>query len=109
MLNLVAKKWVAALRSGKYEQGTGQLRNGDTYCCLGVLCDVALKEGVLDIFPQTAGTLINVPVVQKWSKLSNSWGGYSKKGSLVDDNDANKTFSQIADIIESEPEGLFIN
>lgn len=33
-------RWVAALRSGKYEQGTGQLRLGGTFCCLGVLCDV---------------------------------------------------------------------
>lgn len=32
--------WVAALRSGKYEQGRHQLRTGNRYCCLGVLCDV---------------------------------------------------------------------
>lgn len=34
-------KWVAALRSGKFQQGRGQLRKGDEYCCLGVLCKVA--------------------------------------------------------------------
>lgn len=28
--------WVAALRSGDYQQATGALRVGDTYCCLGV-------------------------------------------------------------------------
>lgn len=33
--------WVAALRSGQYKQGVGTLRKGDTYCCLGVLCEVA--------------------------------------------------------------------
>lgn len=34
-------KWVAALRSGKYEQGQKRLRSDDDkYCCLGVLCDV---------------------------------------------------------------------
>lgn len=33
-------KWVAALRSGQYKQGTKALRIGDNYCCLGVLCDV---------------------------------------------------------------------
>lgn len=38
--------WVAALRSGKYEQGKGMLAAQDSpaepvqYCCLGVLCDV---------------------------------------------------------------------
>ena len=35
------KKWVKALRSGKYEQCTGRLHlKGDGYCCLGVLCDI---------------------------------------------------------------------
>lgn len=33
-------KWVAALRSGKYQQTTGQLRNEKGFCCLGVLLDV---------------------------------------------------------------------
>jgi hypothetical protein len=34
-------KWLEALRSGKYQQTTGELRGGDKFCCLGVLCDVA--------------------------------------------------------------------
>ena len=34
--------WLTALRSGEYKQGEGQLRCcGNTYCCLGVLCDVS--------------------------------------------------------------------
>lgn len=33
-------KWTTALRSGEYRQGTGKLRDGDAFCCLGVLCDV---------------------------------------------------------------------
>ena len=36
-------KWVEALRSGDYKQGTNRLRIGDEYCCLGVLCDVYRK------------------------------------------------------------------
>lgn len=34
------KKWVEALRSGKYKQETdeGQLRHGDCYCAIGVAC-----------------------------------------------------------------------
>jgi hypothetical protein len=35
------QKWIAALRSGKYPQGTGYLQTADGFCCLGVLCDVA--------------------------------------------------------------------
>lgn len=40
------KKWLEALRSGKYEQGEGYLRRGlsendhGCYCCLGVLYEV---------------------------------------------------------------------
>lgn len=32
-------KWVAALRSGRFNQSVGSLRNdqSDAYCCLGVL------------------------------------------------------------------------
>jgi len=35
-------EWVAALRSGKYEQCTSHLhtKNGGGYCCLGVLADI---------------------------------------------------------------------
>ena len=42
----VKAKWVAALRSGEYEQGTEMLRPGEnTYCCLGVLADVVDPNG----------------------------------------------------------------
>lgn len=40
-VNAIFDKWITALRSGEYEKGTGQLRSSDnTYCCLGVLCEV---------------------------------------------------------------------
>lgn len=41
------KKWVDALRSGKYIQGRSWLKNTktNTYCCLGVLCEVLVEEG----------------------------------------------------------------
>lgn len=42
-------KWVAALRSGEYQQGQTRLKRtiGDTakYCCLGVLCDLLDHDG----------------------------------------------------------------
>jgi len=42
-------KWVAALRSGEYKQGSGSLHvvNGDTHewCCVGVACDVLIGMG----------------------------------------------------------------
>lgn len=42
----IKKKWVDALRSGKYTQGRGYLRDeNNRFCCLGVLCDVLAPEG----------------------------------------------------------------
>lgn len=44
--------WVAALRSGKYPQGRGTLKQITTdgtvlgYCCMGVMCEVAIEHGV---------------------------------------------------------------
>lgn len=41
------RKWVDALRSGEYYQGRDQLRSRqDTYCCLGVACEVAMRNNV---------------------------------------------------------------
>ena len=53
----LVKDWIAALRSGEYRQGHGQLRYqpgieyGEeqyAYCCLGVAADVAINTGKLD-------------------------------------------------------------
>lgn len=55
----IKAKWVAALRSGDYQQGYGQLREMPDpvtgkrgHCCLGVLCDVLdgvyIETGVVD-------------------------------------------------------------
>lgn len=48
----VKKLWVEALRSGEYSQGYGQLKlvgpeGSVKHCCLGVLCEVAVKQGVI--------------------------------------------------------------
>jgi hypothetical protein len=45
VLKRVKNKWVKALRSGKYQQGSGQLRFYEDsiephYCCLGVLAHI---------------------------------------------------------------------
>lgn len=41
----IKEKWVKALRSGDYRQGSGALRrqkgNDGLFCCLGVLCDIS--------------------------------------------------------------------
>jgi hypothetical protein len=39
----------AKLRSGEYEQGKGRLRSmGNQYCCLGVLCEIGVEDGMIE-------------------------------------------------------------
>jgi hypothetical protein len=46
----VKAKWVKALRSGEYQQGTGALHGEDyasgtdVFCCLGVACDIGITR-----------------------------------------------------------------
>lgn len=39
-------EWAVALRSGEYRQGTGSLRTGNKFCCLGVYGDLCVKKGL---------------------------------------------------------------
>jgi hypothetical protein len=104
------KLWVDALRSGKYQQTAATLMDGDGYCCLGIACVVA---GVsTDIFGGF-GNLHRLPEVKDFFGIDDADGSYFVEDglirSLAEDNDTGKSFAEIADIIESEPEGLFIN
>lgn len=53
MKKTVKKKWLKALRSGEYKQGKWQLQTPASegtvasFCCLGVLCELAVAEGVI--------------------------------------------------------------
>lgn len=49
MKKAIKKKWLEALRSGEYKQGRAVLRTADDkFCCLGVLCELAAREGAID-------------------------------------------------------------
>jgi hypothetical protein len=39
------KLWIKALRSGKYKQGRSALKEGNKWCCLGVMIDVLEPKG----------------------------------------------------------------
>lgn len=45
----IADIWTTALRSGEFKQGSDFLFNSESgsYCCLGVLCELAVKAGVV--------------------------------------------------------------
>lgn len=60
----IADRWVTELRSGNYPQTTGMLHVIEStterptgFCCLGVLCEMAVKDGVID--PPTDGAESN--------------------------------------------------
>ena len=43
------RKWIEALRSGKYQQGRFMLHSANhRFCCLGVACDLFAKEREID-------------------------------------------------------------
>jgi hypothetical protein len=48
----IKRRWTEALRSGEYRQTQYVLVMpdpilGDAFCCLGVLCEIAVKDGVI--------------------------------------------------------------
>lgn len=88
-MNLEVKsKWVQALRSGEYKQGTHVLKHDNAYCCLGVLCDLYSKEHDASGFNgenvYEGGTrfmdeegdyssYMPTPSVSKWAGLDKGW------------------------------------
>jgi hypothetical protein len=110
----VKKKWVAALRSGKYKQGTGALRRGDEYCCLGVLCDVYRKATGMrwvrqkghEEFAIHQSTARLPDQVHRWAgtkseRIDLDWDG--KNESVVLLNDVYRVpFEKLADAIEEQ-------
>lgn len=57
MIKEVADRWAAELRSGNYAQTKGALhvvlsnvsRRPEGFCCLGVLCEIAVRDGIIDL------------------------------------------------------------
>lgn len=106
MNKTIRDEWVARLRSGEYEQGRGNLRYEDKFCCLGVLCDLAADHGIIpkerrdtrNYYKITNPSALLPSPVYRWAEVS-MVGEYAG-GSVARDNDEGKTFAEIADIIE---------
>lgn len=109
----IKQKWVAALRSGEYQQGTDQLRRDNNFCCLGVLCDLHSKEtnnewevnsyyGKLGFLPGNVMSWAGLKY-EYGDEVINETGDGFKHRSLSQLNDSLKfSFTQIADIIEKQ-------
>ena len=107
----IKEKWVKALRSGEYKQGKYVLRSqADEYCCLGVLCDLFVKEHNLEWIPTDAKDP-SERVQQYYALLGNGgilpfavreWADflYDHQAPVIRRNDTDISFAEIADYIE---------
>lgn len=115
----VKTKWLDALRSGEYHQGAHYLRSRggaeDNFCCLGVLCELAVAEGVIEsplmdeemIYQYGPGAERSYlpKEVQAWAGLPDMHGALLSSGdepwcSLTEMNDQEIPFEEIANVIE---------
>jgi len=104
----IKKEWIAALRSGKYKKGRNKLKSranqyGTPYCCLGVLCDIAIKHNIVDTDVFDNETTLPSSVYE-WAGLdSHNPRLYRDKDDVTctEANDDKKlSFAEIADLIE---------
>lgn len=126
----IRDQWTAALRSGDYFQGRAALHtniNGHVqHCCLGVLCELALKAGVVERtsrygdegygWADSSGIAVENSIlpdeVRDWAGLKSRAGvlpvrvvdaNGRGRDDLTELNDvAGYTFEQIADVIEEQ-------
>lgn len=109
----IKAKWLAALRSGKYEQGEGALFNNNKFCCLGVLCEIhsdevedlwEVDQDGVNTYDSDSGLL--PAVVMEWAGLTSKdprvQVSEDKEVTVSYLNDEGHSFKYIADIIERE-------
>lgn len=125
------KKWIEALRSGKYKQGDSVLRDfNDNFCCLGVAHDIFPNEDyeenwTLDGPGHIRDELDCYCADGEWEVASNRivelLGLKNMVGTpittelpneeyaleLTQYNDGGASFEEIADILETYPEVYF--
>lgn len=117
----IKDRWIKALESGKYKKGKSRLRvvadGEDRFCCLGVLCELAIEDGVelslrtttwegdygFDLsylYDRNLGSLPDAVV--EWAGMSDNYGQFFRSGrtSLVNINDSSATFGPVIKAIE---------
>lgn len=106
----IKKRWVEALRSGKYKQGKERLKSEQGFCCLGVLCDLAVHDGVGQWNGQCFTTDDKSVEYMPPQKIKD-WSGLRMGVPLMTEiglsqahvlNDQGISFEKIADLIEEQ-------
>lgn len=119
----VKKLWLEALRSGEYEQGVGRLMKFDpdgntNYCCLGVLCDIAVQNNVTSApdYSDEDGCMVFdremdflPPSIADWAgidqdpEVDNPFEEFDSRTKIAQLNDSyGWSFSDLANIIEDQ-------
>ena len=107
----IKARWIKALRSGEYMQGQNYLHQTDSgqkehrYCCLGVLCELAVKSHIIppsDILYKGKGIYFYGEVSGSLPSEVESWAEISSFDAdiLVEMNDEGASFKKIARYIE---------
>ena len=108
------RKWVEALRSGRYEQGPSYLCKEGNYCCLGVGCKAFevkarfIEGGGFFLFgEQETSGFAPEELVQALALYSDMGDCADGQLPLTAQNDAGRSFAEIADLLESDPSNWF--
>ena len=99
---------VKALRSGEYQQTRNQLRKDDSFCCLGVACDISglgnWSESVYGktkvfIYAENSGVMPSFVM---------DFYGFTHKGAIIlsNMNDSGSSFEEISVVIEKGQRGI---
>lgn len=122
----IADKWIAALESGKYKQGRSSLRFNNEFCCLGVLCELAVEAGVITeakrilngqsllYYYDDCNASYLPSAVRDWAGMYHIAGIFNNEvndddrylPSLTRLNDDGVSFVEIADVIRKNVENL---
>ena len=118
MNKTAVKKWIDALRSGDYKQCRDQLRINDTFCVVGVLCDLHLKETKNEWLQSIGGEYAynNEAFIEEAPPEVESWIGdefmerlNSQEIDIMCCNDSGMSFEDLADLIEANAKELSYN
>lgn len=99
------KKWLRALRSGKYKQARSNLRDGNRFCCLGVACDLSKLgkwDGVLYVIDEERSIEMSLAEDEAGLKWLGIDADTDRKAMNMNDGEGDwkhkpQTFKQIAD------------
>ena len=66
------KKWIKALLSGEYKQGTGKLHSKEknTFCCLGVAVDIKIAKAAPNFDELTSHSFLPEQIQLKLANMN---------------------------------------